>query len=246
MTEGAHFIAHRGLTTVAPENTRAALCAALEDPAIAGVELDIQLTADHVPLVFHDHELDRLTQQSGKVSDHTSVELQACRVDGHSIPTLEQIVAVPEIGRRQTPTLFNVELKATDRAKALVQACRGSIASLMARANIEVVVSTFDPRIIHAVYSEGLDWPLAFLYDDLRACAVLKHFPDAGRGIDLHPRHSLLNEEHLFEYSAENRVFRTWTVDCETEAQRLMALGVTSIISNQSRALIRAFAQETS
>ena len=246
MNDSAHFIAHRGLTTVAPENTSAAICAALADPKVAGVEFDIQLTADEVPLVFHDNDLDRLTEHSGKVADHTYSELQTCRVHGHRIPTLSEIASVPEISQRQAQTLFNVELKATARANALVRACRSTIASLMAWENIDVVVSTFDPRIIHAVYSEGLDWPLAFLYDDVRACSVLKHLPDGGQHIDLHPHHALLNAEHLSEYSAENRVFRTWTVDCEKEAQRLVALGVTCIISNQSRALIRALAPETS
>ena len=69
------ILVHRGLTTKAPENTVAAVQAAL-DLGADGVEVDLQITADHEVVVFHDEDLERLTGRKGKVQDHRLVELE--------------------------------------------------------------------------------------------------------------------------------------------------------------------------
>lgn len=69
--------AHRGLHSVGvPENSRAAAEGAVA--AGIGIECDIQMSRDNVPLVFHDWELDRLTKQRGKVAAQAADEL--CRI----------------------------------------------------------------------------------------------------------------------------------------------------------------------
>ena len=246
MNAGLQWIAHRGLTTVAPENTKAALIAALDASEIAGLELDVQMTADEVGIVFHDHELDRLTAHTGSIQDHSYRDIEDCRVQGHPIPTLKEILALPQLMHRRSPTLLNVELKASSRAPALIRTCREAIDRCMTHPNLNVVVSSFDPRVLLAAVQADVKWKLAFLYEDKLACSALKHFPDKGRHLDLHPHHPLIDEAHLAEYAEDDRVFRTWTVDCEVEAKRLASLDVNCMISNQPRALARAFAQETS
>ncbi|MCU0946757.1 MAG: glycerophosphodiester phosphodiesterase [Porphyrobacter sp.] len=73
--------AHRGrhgreADGLVPENSRAAIRAAIA--AGMGIECDIQMSRDNVPLVFHDWELDRLTAERGKVAARPSDEL--CRI----------------------------------------------------------------------------------------------------------------------------------------------------------------------
>jgi glycerophosphoryl diester phosphodiesterase len=58
--------AHRGLTRIYPENTRASVIGALMT-GLDKVEIDIQLSADGVPVVLHDPTLDRLCGRSGDV-----------------------------------------------------------------------------------------------------------------------------------------------------------------------------------
>lgn len=73
-----HYYAHRGLhdnAGEAPENSMAAFRKAVE--AGYGIELDVQLTKDRIPVVFHDETLDRICGTSGKVRDFTYKELQA-------------------------------------------------------------------------------------------------------------------------------------------------------------------------
>lgn len=73
--------AHRGLhdnQSQAPENSMAAFRRAVE--AGYGIEMDIQLTKDKVPVVFHDFTLKRICGAEGKVSDYTYEELQQFRL----------------------------------------------------------------------------------------------------------------------------------------------------------------------
>ena len=73
--------AHRGLhdnASDAPENSMRAFQKAVD--AGYGIELDIQMTKDHVPVVFHDFTLKRICGAEGKVSDYTYEELQQFRL----------------------------------------------------------------------------------------------------------------------------------------------------------------------
>lgn len=70
------IIAHRGASGKYPENTMESFQAALRRKA-DGIELDVQLTLDGEVVVIHDHFLDRTTNGTGLVRDHTWEELQA-------------------------------------------------------------------------------------------------------------------------------------------------------------------------
>src|SRR5947208_1328649 len=71
----AHLVVgHRGASGRLPENTLAAFRGAAEDGA-GGVELDVRMSADGVPVVIHDATLYRTTGVRGRVSDQTASEL---------------------------------------------------------------------------------------------------------------------------------------------------------------------------
>lgn len=81
--------AHRGLhdnSGDAPENSMAAFRKAVE--AGYGIELDVQLTRDKIPVVFHDFTLKRICGVEGKVADYTYEELQQFHLcnSGETIP----------------------------------------------------------------------------------------------------------------------------------------------------------------
>jgi glycerophosphoryl diester phosphodiesterase len=68
------IIGHRGSSAAAPENTIAAFTRAFRDGA-DGIEFDIRLARDGVPVVIHDATLMRTAQIPGSVSDFTGSEL---------------------------------------------------------------------------------------------------------------------------------------------------------------------------
>lgn len=90
-------IAHRALHDRAAgriENSPAAIHAALDHGY--AIEIDLQLSRDGIPMVFHDEDLDRLTDANGPVNARTAAELQQVRLKDSTdcIPTLAQILSL--------------------------------------------------------------------------------------------------------------------------------------------------------
>ncbi|KAL8175447.1 UNVERIFIED_CONTAM: Glycerophosphocholine phosphodiesterase [Gekko kuhli] len=98
---GPARIAHRGGAHDAPENTRAAIRQAAENGA-TGVELDLEFTADGVPILMHDETVDRTTDGSGSLRDLAFAEVRKFNpaakhrlwrdYRGEKIPTLKEAV----------------------------------------------------------------------------------------------------------------------------------------------------------
>lgn len=89
------YYAHRGLhdnASEAPENSLAAFKKAVK--AGYGIELDVQLSKDGVPVVFHDFTLKRICKKEGKVSDYTWQELKEFKLcdSKETIPGFAQVL----------------------------------------------------------------------------------------------------------------------------------------------------------
>ena len=105
--------AHRGYSAAAPENSMAAYRAAVNNGA-EEIELDVRFTKDGIPVSIHDDFLERISNGTGTVQEHTLEELK--RLDfgikfspdyaGTRIDTLEDILA--EFSRR---TIINMHIK---------------------------------------------------------------------------------------------------------------------------------------
>ena len=110
--------AHRGLHGEGvPENSLAAAQGAIA--AGMGIECDIQMSRDNVPLVFHDWELERLTKERGKVAARPADEL--CRIPlAETGQTIWQLTDLLGLAAGRVPIL--VEIKAQPHL-SLAQAC---------------------------------------------------------------------------------------------------------------------------
>ncbi|TBL78946.1 glycerophosphodiester phosphodiesterase [Paenibacillus thalictri] len=83
-------LAHRGYPGKAPENTLSSFQAAC-DLSYSHLELDVQLSKDGVPVVFHDYKIDRMSDGKGWVKDYTLEQLKQFRIgETETIPTLEE------------------------------------------------------------------------------------------------------------------------------------------------------------
>jgi glycerophosphoryl diester phosphodiesterase len=110
-------LAHRGDWRAAPENTLAAIQAALARPGCDGVEFDVRASADGAPVLLHDETLDRVQGIAAKASDLTAAELAA-----HGVPGLDSVVT--GIGRQP---FLDVELKEwVPAAVEVLERARGS------------------------------------------------------------------------------------------------------------------------
>lgn len=93
---GVHY-AHRGLfdnESDAPENSLKAFQKAVD--AGYGMEFDVQLSKDDIPMVFHDATLKRMCGVDGNIWDYTAEELQQMKLkqSNETIPTLKQVLEV--------------------------------------------------------------------------------------------------------------------------------------------------------
>ncbi len=86
-----HFfiVAHRGFSGIYPENTMLSFKKAVEY-GVDIVELDVRLTKDGTPIVFHDKSLKRLVGKPGLISDYVFKELSSFKIDGEKILSLSE------------------------------------------------------------------------------------------------------------------------------------------------------------
>ena len=92
------IVAHRGVSTDHPENTIPAFQRAIELGADA-IELDMRLTKDKIPVVFHYYYLDNITSLSGPIFNYSYEQLcqakfltQKKSFDSPKIPTLVEVL----------------------------------------------------------------------------------------------------------------------------------------------------------
>jgi glycerophosphoryl diester phosphodiesterase len=103
--------AHRGLHGPGrPENGMAAFRAAID--AGHGIELDVRASRDSRAIVFHDAELDRLTEEQGEVAARTAAELGRIALKGGAGETIPDLPAVLALIAGRVPLL--IEVKAPD------------------------------------------------------------------------------------------------------------------------------------
>lgn len=108
------YYAHRGLhdnESEAPENSMAAFRKAVK--AGYGIELDVQLTKDRVPVVFHDFTLERACGKTGKVYEYTYEELQQFPLfqSDERIPRLEDVLRTVD---GKVPLIVEIKLEWMD------------------------------------------------------------------------------------------------------------------------------------
>lgn len=144
-------IAHRGLHgDGVPENS----LAAIEKAVHAGyaVEVDIRLSADGVPVVFHDETLERMTGQAGLLAAVPSHSLQELELHGtpHRIPRLDEVLDTVD-GR--APLL--IELKNYGEPGELEPAIRDELAAYPGA----FAVQSFNPRSVGWFARHEPDWP---------------------------------------------------------------------------------------
>jgi glycerophosphoryl diester phosphodiesterase len=140
--KGAQY-AHRGLHGAGRvENSPAAFAAAIE--AGMGIECDVQLTGDGRAMVFHDWELDRLTEERGAVMSRTSDEIGRIALRGGEdrIPTLGEFLA---LAAGRVPLLIEIKSRREIDPAPLCAAVREDLLGYRG----EAAVMSFDPRVGH-------------------------------------------------------------------------------------------------
>ena len=227
-------IAHRGASAHAPENTLSAFNLALEMGA-DGVELDVSLTKDGIPVVLHDDTVDRTTNGRGTITQMTLAQVKELdasnkfeKYRGEKIPTLEEVL------RTVTPRgTINIELKSmslqTDGVEAATLAAIENTGALD-----KVMTSSFNPLALRRMYILEPRIPRGLLYSPKLPIYLRRAWlRPLAHPTALHPHYSMITREFVAWAHGKGYKVNTWTVDDPGEMKRLIELGVDAIMTNK-------------
>lgn len=228
------IFAHRGASMHAPENTLSAFRLALEMGA-DGIELDITPSADGVPMIIHDPNLERTTTGKGEVRQLSAAEIQrydagikfGSKYAGERVPTLREVFEA--FGNR---TRYNLDMK------TFYDADRPIVRTVLA------LIEEFKLMPLVLISSFSLD-TLRWFTEESRAIRlgvlISQHTPhmlrEDGRrwGIRyeaLHPHHSLVDAAVMQRARRQRKKMVVWTVNDSARKRELTQLGVDAIITD--------------
>ncbi|MEO7539880.1 MAG: glycerophosphodiester phosphodiesterase family protein [Pyrinomonadaceae bacterium] len=253
MSDTPLIIGHRGASDTAPENTLAAFRTAM-DAGADGVEFDVRLARDGVPVVIHDATLARTGSRVEKVAAMTSEELAKIDVGSwfnqkhpkranidfaaQKVSTLEQTLTILSGFKG----LIYIELKADDAdyrglATAVCDVIRPSpllpqvIVKSFRLATIPVVRCQLPSVTTAALFAPKI---MNFLRRRKHIIAIAHEF--GAQQISLH--RSLATKRLVERAAAANLPVTIWTANNPAWVERACARGIGALITNDPAKLL--------
>ena len=226
------FFAHRGGGCLAPENTLAGIRLAAR-LGYRGVEFDVMLCRDGVPVLIHDETLERTSDGAGLVSQTALLELRSLDAGGKMhrayageiIPTLEEALACcSNLG-----LTANAEIKpATGFAKETGNA----VGDMVARAEPgTLLLSSFSEEALAAARACSPASPRALLFE-----AIPADWRERLQALDclaLHCSQRHLTAELAADLATAGIPFACYTVNSRKDAARLFGLGAAALFTDR-------------
>ena len=235
------LIGHRGAARHAPENTLAGMRTAALQGAL-WVELDVKITADGVPILFHDDDLDRTTNGRGPVAQMDFTGLR--RLDAgywfgrnfrmERIPTLAEALQAAialDIG-------LNLEIKPCPGRDEQTAGIALSMAlSLWPADRPPPLISSFSVTALEMARQVAPHWPRGYLMDEVPDdWAAIADRLDV-RTININAARQ--TADSIATYAATGRPVLAYTVNEAEQARRLFAWGVTGIFTDTPQRLFQ-------
>lgn len=228
------IIGHRGVAAIAPENTLAGINAAAHS-GLDWVELDTQLTADDVPVLFHDETVDRCTDGKGRLDSFSLEQLTLLDAGAwfneqfrdECIPTLHQTLTL--CGKRGMGV--NLEIKCYEETDV----------ALLVEKVAEVVKETQFPldQLLLSSFSLAAIKCCAEMLPDYRVGLITdQSSPDFLRDIEdlelfsIHCDQRTLTGELAEAITQKGYQLNIWTLNDAGRVQDFLNKGVTHIITD--------------
>ncbi|MDD3242423.1 MAG: glycerophosphodiester phosphodiesterase family protein [Eubacteriales bacterium] len=241
MKQNVSFInyAYRGASAYAPENTLCSFYLGLLQGA-NGIETDVQLSQDGVPVLFHDDTLKRATGEPGAVGDYPLSELKrmwvrspACPAAPDRIPTLEDFL----LHFADRDVVFAIELKQ--------RGAHDAVFALLDRFSLrgKTILTSFDFDALAAARAACPAYPIGWLANDFGE-DELARFHALG-GEQLCPRAANLTPEKVESWHTKGYEVRAWGVADEVLMRRALSCGVDGMTVNFPDVLRQALEERT-
>ena len=226
---------HRGNPAENPENTMRSFRSAI-DVGCDLIECDVHLSADGRLVVIHDHTLERTTNGTGLVRDHSAVELRKLDAgEGEKIPLLQEVVelALGKVGLvieiKQVPPLYpGLEEKLVNMLRQL-----GALS--------ECAVVSFNHMAIHELRKIEPSLQLGIL-EGARPMHPAKLLREAGADV-YSPHWGATDPQVVKEVHSAGGAVGVWPVDDDTAVQWCKYCKPDSVFSNRPREVGAALRQ---
>lgn len=224
--------AHRGASKLAPENTMPAFQLAYEQNA-DGIETDIQLTKDHIPVLIHDENVRRTTNGTGFVQDYTFKELQKLDAGSWfskyyvntSILSLEDFLC----WSKDKKLLLNLELKTNVIAYRNIEKLVYDLLKKYNKIN-QTVISSFNPNSIKNMHKIDPNVTTALLTS--KKITELFTFTQKIGADGLHIRYRLLNRAFIAKAESKDLYLSCYTINRSAQMLRCYKLGIRAIFTD--------------
>ena len=236
---GPMIVAHRGFSSIAPDNTLVAYRKAI-DAGARLAECDVQLSLDGVPVLMHDDTLKRTTGVDKAVSQLTVAQLQeldagawfSSEYAGERIPTLAQ--ALKEIAPRLR---FVIEIKGEAMAEAVARVVGESAVNPQ-----DLMIFSFHLAAVDRIARIQPLLPTTWLLESVPSDAagrkevVAKALQARVSAVGM--SHKSATAEMVRAAHEVGLLVFTWTVNEEADMRRMIQLGVDALISDRPDAAL--------
>lgn len=226
--------AHRGASAHAPENTLPAFELA-HSLGADGIELDVQLSKDGVPVVIHDERIDRVSDGDGYVCDYTLEELRDFNMNQHfpkygkvTIPTLDEVYGLVQ----GMDMMINLELK---NSEIFYEKLEEKVLRLAEEYGLEdrMVYSSFNHYSMRKIQKLLPSAKTAVLYSE--GILDIGEYAKKNGIYAVHP--SLKNMEYpevdiVRECHERNVRVHVWTVNEKRDIEKMREMGVDAVVTN--------------
>lgn len=230
----ARYIAHRGASAYAPENTFAAFIKALQMQA-KWIEFDVMLTADKELVVFHDEMLNRTTNAHGALHQFPYAYLQTVdagswfhpHFSGEMIPLFASVMQFV----KEQHLSVNIELKPRlGEEKKIAQLLLKVLENLQIQLDAKILVSSFSFAALQALHGLNKTINLAYLMDDYHA--NWREHAEEINCAAIHMNEVCINKTIAKEIKSLGYALSCYTVNDVKRAETLFHWGVDAIFTD--------------
>ncbi|WP_406717229.1 glycerophosphodiester phosphodiesterase family protein [Trueperella pyogenes] len=230
------IFAHRGISSLAPENTMAAFKQAVER-GLTWIETDVDILGDGTPILIHDTTLDRTTDASGSYYGLAKADL--AHIDAGSwfspeyqqerIPTLHELVDF----MNETGLNANIELKSNEAGAQMSHLLIDNVLSELSRLDgPRVIVSSFNHLLLREIKTKNPNLSIGALFVKENLWPDWKSVLELLEADYIHPDSDGLTKDMVHAFRAAGFGVNVWTVNSPARANELFNWGATGVFSD--------------
>ena len=226
------IIAHRGASKYAPENTMPAFKLAYQLKS-EGIETDVQLTKDNIPVLIHDEHVKRTTNGTGYIKELSFEQLR--QLDAGSWHSKEfagtQLISLEEFLQwiADKPLYLNIELKNNKIDYKHLESIVYEMVEYYQLLN-RTTLSTFNPRSVSRLKSFNKEIGVAFLTSKRNKNLVSYAYELGANAI--HIKYRLLNQLLIDQCKKKDMAVRIYTINRSAQMSKCFKHETTGIFTD--------------